>query len=247
MKNVLSPSLVRFAHRVAGIPFAKKLLKPFYYAYKRSLVNKRNKAFLDNALNTLEAFDACMQNNGYPYTLIFGSMLGAVREHGFIRHDVDIDVAMWKEDYDDGVQKALEEVGFKLDHRFLIDDGESAREETYVKDDVSIDVYCIFPPIDEYPYICSKWRPVSDSVSWENSMKQYGYVTGKRLEMPIKKSITRVPFESITLPVVNNADEVLRFYYGNDYLSPNPKWVERDDYPYRKPWLEKKAIYLKWE
>ena len=26
MKNVLSPSLVKLAHRVAGIPFAKKLL-----------------------------------------------------------------------------------------------------------------------------------------------------------------------------------------------------------------------------
>ena len=94
------------------------------------------------------------------YTLIFGSMLGAVREKGFIKHDVDIDVAMWAEDYSPRVQKSLEEAGFKLDHRYLIDEGVLAREETYVKNDVSIDVYCIFPPIDKYPYVSSKWAPV---------------------------------------------------------------------------------------
>lgn len=202
MKNTLSPSLVKFAHKVAQIPFAKSLLKPFYYPYKQWLERKRNRAYTKNALVTLADFDACMREHGFMYTLMFGTMLGAVREKGFIRHDVDIDVAMWNEDYSPAVQQALEKAGFKLDHRFLIDDGDSAREETYVKNDVSIDVYCIFPPIDEYPYVCSKWRPLDDCVTKEESMKKHGYITGKRLEMPIRKEVMDVPFESLTLPGV---------------------------------------------
>lgn len=243
MRNTLSPKLVKIAHTVAQLPFAKTLLKPFYYSYKEWLNKKRNKAYNEHALNTLADFDQCMGENGFKYTLIFGTMLGAIREKGFIKHDMDIDVAMWKEDYSASVRKCLEASGFKLDHRYLIDDGESAREETYVKNDVSIDIFCINPPIDEYPYICSKWTPVEGCVTKQDSMKKYGYVTGMRLEMPIKKEIVEVPFESLMLPIVSNAHEVLSFYYGEDYMNPDPTWVESKEYPYRKPWPEKKAIY----
>lgn len=246
MKNTLSPKLVSFANKVAKIPMAKKVLKPFYYAYKRRLASKRNAAYKVHALEVLADFDRCMEDNGFVYTLIFGSMLGAVREKGFIRHDVDIDVAMWVEDYSPRVQRALEEAGFKLDHRYLIDDGNSAREETYVKMDVSIDVYCIFPPIDEYPYICSKWAPVEGCVTKQESMKKYGYITGKRLEMPIKKRIVRTSFEGLSLPIAENAHEVLAFYYGADYMNPDPSWVESKEYPYRRAWNEKRALYLEY-
>lgn len=246
MKNTLSPKVVSLAHKVARIPFAKVLLKPFYYAYKARLNAKRNKAYKKNALNTLEEFDKCMTENGFKYTLIFGSMLGAVREKGFIKHDVDIDVAMWAEDYSPEVSRSLEKEGFVLDHRYLIDEGKLAREETYVKNDVSIDVYCIYPPIDEYPYICSKWSPVEGCVTKQESMKKYGYITGKRLEMPIEKSFIRVPFESLMLPIAGNAEQVLAFYYGDDYMNPNPEWVESKEYPFRKPWEEKKAIFIEY-
>lgn len=246
MKNVLSPKLVSFANRVAKFPFAKKVLKPLYYPYKRLLEIRRNKAYKKYALFTLTEFDKCMKSLGVPYTLIFGSMLGAVREKGFIKHDMDIDVAVWKEDYSRAIQDILEAKGFKLDHRFLIDDGESAREETYVMKGVSIDIFCIYPPIDDYPYICSKWMPVGNTVTRRDSMKQYGYLTGKRLEMPIKKEMTLMEFESLKLPVSINAKEVLEFYYGADYMSPNPKWTEEKDYPYRKEWPEKKAQYFEY-
>jgi hypothetical protein len=51
-----------------------------------------------------------------------------------------------------------------------------------------------------------------------------------------------MPFESLMLPVAENAHEVLSFYYGDDYMNPDPTWVEAKEYPYRKPWPEKKAV-----
>lgn len=243
MKNVLSPKLVEIAHSVAKIPYAKVLLKPFYYAYKVRLNKKRNQEFSKNAIEVIRKFDECLTHSGIDYCLLFGSMLGAFREKGFIKHDVDIDTAIWYADYSDMIQNSLENAGFKLVHVFEIDDSKLAREETYVNKNVSIDVFYIYPPLDQYPYCSSMWKPVEGYSTLEESMKKVGYVEGKRLEMPIKKEFIRVPFENLLLPIPSNAEEVLTFYYGEDFMVPNPDWVERKDNPFRQPWGNKKAIF----
>lgn len=247
MKNVLSPKIRFFAGKVANIPFAKSLLKPFYYPYKERLNKRRNEAFHKNALNVLRQFDECMAASGYEYFLLFGSLLGAVREKGFISHDLDMDVAMWYEDFSPNIQLSLEKAGFKLIHSHEIDGGASAKEDTFEKDDVSIDIFYFYPAIDEYPYMCSKWKPVSGCITKQESMKKFGYITGKRLELPLKKGVERIPFETLQLPVPINRDEILAFYYGENYMTPNPLWSEDIKFPYRKEWPEKKASYIEYE
>lgn len=248
MKYVLSPKLVHFANKVAKIPFAKRLLKPFYYPYKNRLQKKRNKVYRKNALEVLNAFDKCLTDNGYPYILLFGTLLGAVREKGFIKHDADIDTAIWIDDYDDNLVRVLLSAGFVLDHKYEIEEGELAREVTFVFKDVSIDLFCIYPPIDNYPYISSQWSAVGECATIEESMDKEGYITGKRLELPLSKSIIRTPFESLMLPIPINAKEVLSFYYGDDYMNPNPRWSEQRDFPFRKPWgVQYRAKYEKYE
>ena len=232
-----------FAHKIAKVPFAKNLLKPFYYPYKNRIERKRNATFRKNALEVLSAFDEAMTGAGYRYVLMFGSMLGAIREKGFLAHDLDIDTGFWAEDYDEDLIPTLERAGFRLVHTYTIDDGRSAREQTVERDGVTIDLYYIYPALDEYPYVCSKWRPVGSCANVQESMRVHGYITGKRLELPMDHSIVRVPFENLFLPVPGNAHEVMRFYYGDDYMNPDPKWQEASSYPYRKPWPEKKAVY----
>ena len=246
MKNSLPHGLVSFAHKVAKIPYAKETLKPFYYPYKQYLDKKRKKVFCKNALNVLRTFDECLTQRGYNYILIFGSLLGAIREKGFIKHDMDIDVAMWIDDYDDKLDEELQRSGFVFSHKFEIENGRLAREVTYVLKDVSIDIFFIYPPIDLYPYVTSKWKPLNGCATFEESMKKYGYITSKRLELPLSKEIIRTPFESLMLPIPINADEILAFYYGKDYMNPNPTWHESNNFSFRKPWVDKKAIYTKY-
>lgn len=243
MKNVPSNRLETIAHQVARIPFAKTILRPFFYNYKNRLKKKRHKIFKRCALTVIKSFDDAMRQGGFEYFLIFGSLLGSRREHGFIKHDCDIDVAMWSEDYSTEVEIFLEKFGFTKLHSYEIDNGNLAREVTFAKDNVSIDIFCVYPPIDDYPYIVSQWRPVGNCINAKESMKKYGYMTGRRLELPIKRGLVYTKFENLMLPVPKNSDEILRFYYGDNYMEPNPNWYEDSNFKYRKDWPDVKAIY----
>ena len=51
-------------------------------------------------LKVLELVDKTCQTHGLTYYIWAGTMIGAVRHHGFIPWDDDIDIAMPREDYD---------------------------------------------------------------------------------------------------------------------------------------------------
>ena len=114
MKYSVPETITEFANQVARIPLAKAILKPFYYPYKNYLRRKKNSHFRKYALVALKRFDKCLEDNNFEYTLAFGTLLGAVREKGFIKHDLDIDVAMWHDEYSDSLRRCLQESGFTL-------------------------------------------------------------------------------------------------------------------------------------
>ena len=241
MKNTLSPQLIHFANRVSRIPFAKAILKPFYYPYKHYVESKRRNLFHKNGLRLLEDLRLCFKELGLQYSLAFGTMLGAVRDKGFIPHDCDIDIFIWIEDYSASIKTVMERNGFRLEHFFLVDGGRLGREETYSKYDVSVDFFYVYPPITEYPYTCD-FIPYKDEASWYHSQKKYGRILARRIEIPITKETVLLPFETIELPVSRNYDEFLRFRYGNDYLIPNPLWSNGEN-PHIIVWSDMVATF----
>ena len=50
-------------------------------------------------VKTLESIDKCCRENNIKYSLCWGTMIGAIRHHGFIPWDDDIDVMMPRDDY----------------------------------------------------------------------------------------------------------------------------------------------------
>lgn len=242
MKDRIPSWIIELAHKVSKIPFAKKIIKPFYYPYKARIEKRRNSNFKAHALDALRDFDACMIENGFNYSLTFGSLLGAVREKGFISHDLDMDVMIFAEERTPLLQKSLENAGFRLSHRFAIDDAKLGCEECYLYKDtgVSIDIFFIYPVIDDYPYVCC-WNCFPDCSTWNESVKKHGGVIPRRIELPVDHQICRVPFENIEVNIPANFHQILDFSYGADYMIPNPNYVVPTEHRYI--WTDKIAKY----
>lgn len=242
MKYKVSNRLIDFAHSIAKIPGMKMLLKPFFYPYLEYMSKKRNQQFRKHAIDVLQKFANIIDENGIEYTLAFGTLLGAVREKGFIKHDIDIDVAMWAEDWSPNLRKYLENGGFKLLHTHEVDKGLLAREETYSFNNVTIDIFYFYPAIDDYPYCCD-FLLQPNTVSRLESMKVYGGCLPRRIELPIKRERMLTEFEGHYFYIPKNAHEILEFRYGESYMTPNPNWGIRSYNCHIVEWKDKLGVY----
>ena len=227
----------------------RRILHPAAWLYKKTFSPRKKKlqrmheSVMENGLKAIEEFNIVLSNNGFRYSLAAGTMLGAMREHGFIKHDVDIDTIMWIDEFNPSLYGLLEKAGFKLVHSFSIGDGTLGKEDTFEKYGVQIDLFYICNPLEKngYPYFCD-FNPYPDCGSWEQSVRVHGGVMPRRIDIPAAHDVMLVTFENIQLPVFTNAHECLLFRYGEDYMIPNPQWKDRNN-PHVKAWPEQVASY----
>lgn len=241
MRTRVSPKFRELAVKVGGLPFMKKILRPAYTWYINRVNMNRNRLFCEHGLEVLKEFDELMVSNNIIYSVFAGTLLGAVREKGFLKHDLDVDTVMFNKDYSLNTQRVLEDAGFDLIHCYLIDDGLKGREETYEKNGVSIDIFYVFEDKDFPTYQCD-FHGEEGSSSHEDSMKKFGYVCSRRIEFPVSHNVIRIPFETIEVNAIENADEWLRCRYGDSYMTPDPSFRDKGDNPHIFEWKEVKAI-----
>ena len=204
-------------------PTLRNLLKPLYRRLAFGKENKeKNVSFRNNGLKVIEEFDKALGEQSIPYVLFFGSLLGAIREKGFIKHDLDLDVAIWNEDYSILIRQSLEKAGFRLSKSIIVDEGQFAREETYEKDGIGIDIFYLYSYSETESYVCC-FRNYPDCLNFEHSINKYGGLYSVQYYFPLEKKITRVIFENkIYLPIPVNAHEIMRCIYGETYMIPQP-------------------------
>lgn len=227
MRTHLSPQLEKTANTVSKIPFIKACLKPFYYWYKKRVSTNRFECLHTNGIRVLKEFDQIMVNNSINYTVYAGTLLGAIREGGMLKHDFDIDTAIWDKDYTPTIESALKKGGFKLTRRFEVDGGKLGREDTYEKDGVDIDIFYIY--CDKNGTYNTDYHSVNGCANFYDSMKKYGHVNVRRCNLPIKYETRRIPFDGIYVSAMLNAEEWLAARYGKNYMIPNPNYHDSGD------------------
>ncbi len=220
-----SRNLEKIAKVLSGFSWLKPIGSPIWRKlYTEPLENKRRKKFLENGLTLLTHFDEVMQRANIPYSLVFGTLLGAVRDNGFIKHDLDIDVAVWGDTDKELIESILISNGFKLYRRIEVEQGAFGREETYVYKDVSIDLF-YFYHIDERLKYTNVFVPFDDCRDFDESVSRYGGLLPIQLMLPLDKKVKYVPFLGIYVPIPINAIEFLEARYGQSWRIPDPTFV----------------------
>ena len=211
------------------IPFLLKMKPYVLKVYNHLEKNRKKRLIKKSGLKILNQFDTILTTNDISYSLVFGTLLGAVREKGFIKHDLDIDVAVWSDTDEKKIEKILTEAGFELTRRSETDNGEFGREDTYAKEGVQIDIFYFYPYLDRSDNNCNAYTtvfiPFPDCDSVDESLKVRGGVMPIQLILPFSRDVERITFESLSLPVIKNRIDFLEARYGKNWRIPDPTFV----------------------
>ena len=188
----------------------------------------------------MEKIKEVLDANGISFWLEFGTLLGAYREHGFIKHDCDLDIGLFFKNTTI-VYNALTKAGFKLIREFKVgDDGIDGVEQTYEYAGVSIDVFYFHK--DESGIYCNSFSPFED----EN--RSISLFQVKKITVPYK-GLTQILFEGMMLNVPIETDKYLQAHYGANFMIPNKHFDYRKEATniYYYPHSERVAHFQSWE
>ncbi|WHY76915.1 hypothetical protein QNH20_22960 [Neobacillus sp. WH10] len=206
--------------------------------YRNKIETAKRESVHKYGLESLQLTKESFQEIKRDFWLDWGTLLGAIRERGFIGHDADIDVGTFFTGNEDAkkLEKSMKKRGFIKSREFWMDG--KIVEETYIYNGVNLDVFYYYPGEDKEKIICYSSEEGEDRV-YENR-------DDSTIVTRLKVERVTAPFTGLTLmellgeqfPVPENYHQYLQNYYGSTYLVKNEKWEwnnrkDRDILPYR--------------
>ncbi|MBQ9549119.1 MAG: LicD family protein [Bacteroidales bacterium] len=196
----------------------KRLWHKFYIDPRRQRLMRR---YGEEALSKL---DAVFNESGVPYSLIYGTLLGAVREKGFIPHDCDIDLALWADEDYAPARKRLRAAGFEPKRCICVDEGRFGYEETWRYKGIYIDFFHFFPD-GRGCYYGTEFYNQDGCPDWKTSIARYGGLKVLKTLLPVAKETEYLPFGGIRARAIKSALAFVQEYYGPGWRTPDPSFV----------------------
>lgn len=204
----------------------KKVLKPFYLilGLRYIRIYKKKRDYKNNSAEVLLRAKEALDGVGVFFWLDFGTLLGAVREGGFISHDTDLDISVFLSDYTCKIEESMIKHGFSLLKQYEIDGGEYGLEQTYEYKGVSFDIFYHSNHKESY----TKMQAFVPFVgcSYEESLNEKGGLMVIEQYLP-KNGFDSMQFLGEKFNIPSKVDEYLKYHYGEDFMIPK-KWDYKD-------------------
>ncbi len=197
----------------------RSIYEPIHKMYRLWAIPRRRRILKKNGPAVLKDLAEIFKRRDIPAFATYGTMLGFVRDHGFIAHDDDIDMGVMPGEWTpQRLMRALldEEKGFRLLGVLKFRDYVTEFKVEYL--DVPVDFFfyedtgseflcplCFFHADVKYP------APNANSVRIVHS--------------PRFEGITHIPVFGMEFPVMGNYKQMLVALYGEDWNIPDKKWT----------------------
>ena len=198
--------------KIKTILFKSSFFKEFYEKRnEKKHLKEVIKNFNLNGISVIREFFRICESMNIECWLVYGTLLGYIRENGLIKHDYDFDLGMWKSDYSEKLKNTLAENGFELVHQFEGIDYD-AFEQTYKKNNVSIDIFY------SYKNETETWTHVFHREKDDTLPPEIWKV--RKLPYP-NKGLTKTIFFDEHVFIPTNAEEYLALTYGENWRIPD--------------------------
>lgn len=200
------------------------------------LFNKKCKRVRRYGRELLETFDVIAKSHNINYSLIYGTLLGAYRDKGFIKHDDDIDIAVDINTISFEFINDMCNNGFEVLHIF-VSNMKDCVHFAFKKFDVKFDLY-------------------SYNIIEQQVLLSAPYLDNELYCKTKKQEIDRVRFNfhgfckdnslGNSISMFSNADEILQTLYGTNFMIPQKgSKVVSSDKCYREPMDKNYFVLIK--
>lgn len=194
----------------------KKVYQLYSIPHKRALLQKKGP-------ETMQHLAEIFRRRGIPGCAIYGTLLGFIRQGGFISHDDDIDIAIFPGDWTPEKllhTLCLEEQGFSFIHALQYHD--KIREFSLRYREL---------PIDFFFFENDAKGSIAFAFMWKADI-QYPAINANTAVIVHESKVAgirEIDLWGAKIPVPENAEQLTADHYGPDWRIPNSKWCgERD-------------------
>lgn len=216
--------LKRMAYKFHSNNFLKVIFRPIWHKYWAYKDNERKKMFRKNALMLLKTASETLNKKDVFFWLDFGTLLGAYREHDFIKHDFDLDIAAFYKDHE-LIKSSLCEAGFVLLREYISGDGLDGYEQTFEFKGVTIDIFYYFIDNDKSMY-CNTFSYFDGH--YPNPDQFETVVQVKKVIVP-NNGFTKILFQGLEFNVPAKTEKYLAAHYGENFMIPNAHFDYKKD------------------
>lgn len=216
---------VKVANFLKSSAFGRWIYPIVQKTYRAYAIPRRRRRLQKHGWETLKKLHYVFTENHVSYFFDYGTLLGLIREHGFIKHDDDIDLTIMPNTLSPyAVYEILMRNGFTFLHGFKI---ENKIVEFTVLDANGLSVDIFFPRKDEN----GKFYGID--IFWDPAKEYPSQLENTAVETPytLPSKLATMTLHDVEVSIPEDYTKLLVEEFGSTWNIPDAKFIARDVIP----------------